>query len=294
MINRLVIVGVGLIGGSLARALREAGNVREVVGFGRSLGNLQEAMELGVIDRAAVSLADAVREADMIVLSVPVGTMPELLQELGQVCPPAAVVTDVGSVKTTVIAAARQSLGSRFAHFVPGHPVAGTEQSGVGASVSDLFVGRRVVLTPESETDPAALEQVHLMWTAAGAQVVTMEAARHDEILAASSHLPHVLAFALVDLLVRRDDHREVFECVAGGFRDFTRIAGSDPVMWRDICLANRGGILEILNQYRDSLADVVQAIEQGDGQWLLETFMRAKHARDNLNRKFGRNLPEA
>lgn len=294
MIERLVVVGVGLIGGSLARALREARQVGEIVGFGRSLGNLQEAIELGVIDRAAVALADAVQDADMIVLAVPVGTMPELLQELGPVCPETAVITDVGSVKGTVIAAARQSLGVRFSHFVPGHPIAGTEQSGVGASIANLFVNRRVVLTPETETDPAALEKVRAMWTAAGAQVATMSAVKHDEILAASSHLPHVLAFALVDLLVRRDDHREVFECVAGGFRDFTRIAGSDPVMWRDICLANRDGILEILTQYRDSLTDVVQAIEQGDGQLLLETFMRAKHARDNLNRKFGRDLPEA
>lgn len=294
MIERLVIIGVGLIGGSLARALRAANHVREIVGFGRSLGNLQEAMELGVIDRAAVGLADAVQNADMIVLAVPVGTMPELLRELGPVCPASAVVTDVGSVKGTVIAAARQSLGTRFSHFVPGHPIAGTEQSGVGASLTDLFVNRRVVLTPEAETDGAALERVRALWAAAGAQVVTMTAAKHDEILAASSHLPHVLAFALVDLLVRRDDHREVFDCVAGGFRDFTRIAGSDPVMWRDICLANRDGLLEVLNQYRDSLTDLVQAIEQGDGQWLMETFMRAKHARDNLNRKFGLNLPEA
>jgi prephenate dehydrogenase len=294
MIDRLLVIGVGLIGGSLARALRSARHVREIVGFGRSLGNLQEAMELGVIDRAAVSLADAVQGADMIVLAVPVGTMPELLQELGPVCPATAVITDVGSVKGTVIAAARQSLGAKFVHFVPGHPIAGTEQSGVGASLPELFVNRRVVLTPEAETDPVAIESVRGLWTATGAQVTTMSAVKHDEILAASSHLPHVLAFALVDLLVRRDDHREVFDCVAGGFRDFTRIAGSDPVMWRDICLANRDGILEILNQYRDSLADVVQAIEQGDGQWLLETFMRAKHARDNFNRKLGLNLPEA
>ena len=287
VINKLCVMGVGLIGGSLARSLRDARYVREIVGYGRSLGNLQQAMELGVIDSAAVTVGEAVRDADMIVLALPVGTMPEMLQALAPVLPEAAVVTDVGSVKSSVIAAARATLGSRFTHFVPGHPIAGTEQSGVAASLPDLFVKRRVILTPEPETDTTAVGKVHAMWQAAGAEVATMSATEHDALLAASSHLPHLLSYALVDMLVRRDDHRAIFDCAAGGFRDFTRIAASDPVMWRDICLANRAAILDVLRQYRDDLGDLVQAVEKGDGHWLLDTFNRAKHARDSLNKKF-------
>jgi prephenate dehydrogenase len=287
MINRLAVIGVGLIGGSLSRALRDARAVGEIVGYGRSLGNLQEAVELGVIDRAAVSVKDAVREADLVVLAVPVGSMLDSLRDVAAVLSNAAVVTDVGSVKGSVIAAARAAFGDRFSAFVPGHPIAGTEQSGVAASRGDLFAGRRVVLTPEPATDVAALERVRGMWAATGADVVTMSALEHDRILAASSHLPHLLAYALVDMLVRRDDHRDVFTCVGSGFRDVTRIAGSDPVMWRDICLANRDAVLEVLTQYRDDLGELIGAIERGDGHWLYETFARARHARDGLSRKY-------
>ncbi|OGI48082.1 MAG: hypothetical protein A2151_06820, partial [Candidatus Muproteobacteria bacterium RBG_16_65_34] len=286
MINRLCIIGVGLIGGSLARALREARAVREIVGYGRSLGNLQQAVDLGVVDRAAVSAPDAVRGADMIVLAVPVGAMPEILGEIAAAIDDGAVITDVGSVKGGVIEVARRALGARFARFVPGHPIAGTEQSGVAASLADLFAGRRVILTPEAETDPGALASVRAMWSVAGAEVVAMSAGEHDRILAVGSHLPHLLAFALMDLVVRRDDHRAVFQCVGNGFRDLTRIAASDPVMWRDICFANREAVLEVLRQYRDNLAELELAIARGDGEWLIETFTRAKHARDALNKK--------
>jgi prephenate dehydrogenase len=287
MINRLSIIGVGLIGGSLARALRDARYVGEIVGFGRSLGNLQEAVELGVIDRAATSVADAVHDADMVVLSLPVGAMAEVLEDLGPRLFAPTIVTDVGSVKASVAAAARRALGVNFPRFVPGHPIAGTEQSGVTASIVDLYAHRRVILTPEAETDGAAVEAVRAMWAAAGADVMLMSALEHDRILAASSHLPHLLAYALVDMLVRRDDHRDVFDCAGTGFRDATRIAGSDPVMWRDICLANREAVLEVLNQYRDDLADLIQAVGRGDARWLMETFGRAKHARDAFSRKF-------
>jgi len=286
MISRLCIIGVGLIGGSLARALREARAVGEIVGYGRSLGNLQQAVELGVVDRAAVSAADAARGADMIVLAVPVGAMTEILGEIAAAVDDGGVITDVGSVKGGVIEVARQALGARFARFVPGHPIAGTEQSGVAASLADLFAGRRVILTPEAETDPGALASVRAMWSVAGAEVVAMSAAEHDRILAVGSHLPHLLAFALMDLVVRRDDHRAVFQCVGNGFRDLTRIAASDPVMWRDICFANREAVLEVLRQYRDNLAELELAIARGDGEWLIETFTRAKHARDALNKK--------
>lgn len=286
MIERLTIIGIGLIGGSLARALRDAGYVREIIGYGRSIGNLQQAVELGVIDRAEVSLPDAVRGADMIVLAVPVGNMAEILGTLGPVLPEQAVVTDVGSVKGSVIAAARAALGTRFAHFVPGHPIAGTEQSGVAASLPDLFQRRRVILTPEAETDNDALARVRAMWEAAGAQVATLTATDHDRILAASSHLPHMLAYCLMDMVVRHDDYRAILENSAGSFSDTTRTAASDPVMWRDICLANRVELLAALKQYRNDLGALVEALERGDGKWLEDTFARAKRARETLNGK--------
>ncbi|MEK9134341.1 MAG: prephenate dehydrogenase/arogenate dehydrogenase family protein, partial [Pseudomonadota bacterium] len=215
MINKLCIVGIGLIGGSLARALRVAGYAHEIVGYGRSVGNLQQAVELGVIDRAEVSLTDAVRHVDMVVLAVPVGCMAEILGEVGPALADQAVVTDVGSVKGSVIAAARTALGKRFARFVPGHPLAGTEQSGVAASQADLFQGRRVILSPEPETDATATASVRAMWEAAGAEVATLSAVDHDRILAVSSHLPHMLAYCLMDMVVRHDDHRAILECAA-------------------------------------------------------------------------------
>ena len=286
MINKLCIVGIGLIGGSLARALRVAGYAHEIVGYGRSVGNLQQAVELGVIDRAEVSLTDAVRHVDMVVLAVPVGCMAEILGEVGPALADRAVVTDVGSVKGSVIAAARNALDKRFVRFVPGHPLAGTEQSGVAASQADLFQGRRVILSPEPETDADATASVRAMWEAAGAEVATLSAVDHDRILAVSSHLPHMLAYCLMDMVVRHDDHRAILECAAGGFRDTTRIAGSDPVMWRDICLANRDALLVALRQYHDDLGALAAAIEKADGKWLRETFTRARHTRAVLNKK--------
>ncbi len=283
MINKLCIVGVGLIGGSLAKALRAGGHVQEIVGYGRRLTNLQQAADLGVIDYAEVSLASAVRGADMVVLALPVGAMKDVLSELAQLHFD-GTITDVGSTKVSVIAAARAALGTRFPRFIPGHPLAGTEQSGAQASQADLFRGRRVILTPEKETDPAALARVRAMWTAAGAEVSEMSAGEHDRVLAASSHLPHLLAYALVDMIVRRDDHRTVFAAAAGGFRDVTRVAASDPVMWRDICLANRDELLAALRTYRDDLGALIEAIERGDGKWLEATFVRARRARETLN----------
>lgn len=285
MIEKLTIIGIGLIGGSLARALRDADEVREIIGYGRSVGNLQQAMQLGVIDRAEVALPDAVRGADMIVLSLPVGNMAEVLNALGPVLPEQAVVTDVGSVKGSVIAAARVALGPRFTHFVPGHPIAGTEQSGVAASLPDLFQRRHVILTPEPETDEGAMARVRAMWEAAGAQVKMLSVADHDRILAASSHLPHMLAYCLMDMVVRHDDHRAILENSAGSFSDATRVAASDPVMWRDICLANRDALLDALRRYQADLGAFTEAIANGDGKWLCETFTRAKHARDALNK---------
>ncbi len=285
MINKLCIVGVGLIGGSLARALRAAGQVREIVGYGRRPAVLQRAVELGVIDHAEVTLAAAARGADVVVLAVPVGAMAGILTELGRLSFD-GIVTDAGSTKGNVVAAARTALGTRFPHFIPGHPIAGTEQSGVEASQANLFRGRRVILTPASETNAQALGQVRALWEATGAEVSEISAEEHDHILAASSHLPHMLAYLLMDLLVRRDDHRTVFAASAGGLRDVTRIAASDPVMWRDVCLTNREALLTVLAQYRDELGTLMVAIERGDAKWLEDTFTRAKRARDALNGK--------
>lgn len=283
MIRRLAILGVGLIGGSLARALRDAGHVQEIVGFGRSLANLQRAVELGVVDRIETSMSAAVNGADMVVLATPVGTMPDMLVAIAPYLGKDAVVTDVGSVKGAVANAARTALGARLAVFVPGHPIAGTERSGVEASFASLFVGRRVVLTPLPETGPDAVIRVRAMWRAAGAEVVEMSVAHHDEVLAATSHLPHLLAYALVDMLAKLDDRREVFAFAAGGFRDFTRIASSDPVMWRDIALANREAIGEMLKHFRGELDGLIDAVDAGDGEPLRSLFARAKAARDAL-----------
>jgi prephenate dehydrogenase len=280
MIQKLAIIGVGLIGGSLARALREAGLVGEIVGAGRSPERLQQALDLGVIDQAAVNAGDAVRGADMIVLAVPMGSMEGALRQIAPWLEEGAVITDVGSVKGATITAARAALGVRFVHFVPGHPIAGLEKSGVAAATSALFRGRRIVLTPTSETHIAAVERVSAMWQAAGADVVTMAADQHDKILAATSHLPHLLAYTLVDMLVRAHG-QEVFDFAAGGLRDFTRIAGSDPVMWRDIALTNREAILDVLVAYRAEIDALMEAIDRGDGRALQDRLTRAKQARD-------------
>jgi prephenate dehydrogenase len=283
MINRLALIGVGLIGGSLARALRDAGHVREVVGYGRGLANLQHAVELGVVDRIETSLSAAVRDADMVVLATPVGSMAEILGAIAPYLGRDAVITDVGSVKGTIATAARATLGEHLTGFVPGHPIAGTERTGVEASFSSLFVGRRVVLTPLPETKVEAVARVHAMWQAAGAEVVSMSVEHHDAVLAATSHLPHLLAYALVDMLARLDDSREIFSYAAGGFRDFTRIASSDPVMWRDISLANREAIVGMLKKYRAALGGLIAAVSAGDGTKLETLFARAKAARDAL-----------
>lgn len=283
MINRLALIGVGLIGGSLARALRDAGHVREVIGYGRGLANLQRAVEMGVADRIETSLSAAVRDADMVVLATPVGSMADILEAIAPYLAKDAVVTDVGSVKGTIAAAARAALGEKLADFVPGHPIAGTERTGVEASFSSLFVGRRVVLTPLPETGAEAVTRVRAMWQAAGAEVVSMSVEHHDAVLAATSHLPHLLAYALVDMLARLDDSREIFAYAAGGFRDFTRIASSDPVMWRDISLANREAIVDMLKKYRAEVEGLIEAVAAGDGTKLQTLFARAKAARDAL-----------
>ena len=288
MIERLCIIGVGLLGGSLARALREAGACQEVVGAGPNVANLQTAVDLGVIDRFETDLAAAVTGADMVVVCVPLGAMEEVFARIKDQLEEHAVLTDAGSAKGSVVEAARHAFGHVPGFFVPGHPIAGTEQSGVEASFSSLYVDRRVILTPLPETQVNATDRVREMWQAAGAQVVSMDPVHHDAVLAATSHLPHVLAFSLVDTLSRLDETDEVFDYAAGGFRDFTRIASSDPVMWRDICVANGDAIQLMIEHYVDDLQKVSKAIQNQDGEQLLDMFARAKAARDRYLDKQG------
>jgi len=279
--QRVCIIGVGLIGGSLARAARAAGLFGEVVGCGRNEANLKRAVELGVIDRYDCDPGRAAEGADLVLVAVPLGNMEAVFRQLAGRLAPGAVLTDVGSAKASVVAAARAAFGQLPPGFVPGHPIAGTEQSGVEASFPELFQGRRVILTPVPETDPQALAKVQYLWEGAGAEVVIMDVAHHDEVLAATSHLPHVLAYTLVDTLSRMGERDEIFRYAAGGFRDFTRIASSDPVMWRDICLANHDAVLNMVERFQDDLADLAAAIRDSDGERLLKIFQNAKAARD-------------
>jgi prephenate dehydrogenase len=252
-----------------------------VVGCGRSAANLERALELGVIDRWSHDPAQAVAGADLVFVAVPLGTMGQVFGAIRDALAPDAVVTDGGSVKGSVVLDARAAFGQVPPRLVPGHPIAGTERSGVDASFPELYQGRRVILTPLAATDPEAVERVTAMWEACGAEVTLMEVAHHDEILAATSHLPHMLAFGLVDALARMRENDEIFRYAAGGFRDFTRIASSDPVMWRDICIANREPLGAMLERFGDEMKDLADTIRSGDASHLLEIFARAKAARD-------------
>lgn len=281
MIKRLAIIGVGLIGGSLSLALKKAGEVEEVIGFSRTESVREEALKLGIIDRAATSVADAVKNADMIFLAVPMAAMETVLTELVEHISDRTIITDGGSAKGQVVDVARKILASKFNQFVPGHPIAGTEKSGPNAAFAELYQHHRVVLTPLADTNIHAIAQVRAMWQSAGAEVFDMDVEHHDDVLAATSHLPHILAFNLVGMLAQRDDCDEVLRYAAGGFKDFSRIASSDAVMWRDICLTNKDAILGLLKEYQQGLSQLEQAINKQDGDTLIEVFERAKQARD-------------
>jgi prephenate dehydrogenase len=280
-IKRLAIAGVGLIGGSLAAALKQAGLVDEIIGLGRRRETLESAKNLGLIDRIAENPED-IANADMVVLAMPVAQTESVLKQIRPYLSDVAVVTDAGSTKGDVIDAARRILGDKFHRFVPGHPIAGSENHGPQAARANLYRGRNVVLCPIAETLPDAVARVTGMWEAAGARVANMDAARHDRIFAAVSHLPHLAAFALVDDLANRADADTYFAYAASGFRDFTRIAGSSPEMWRDIALANRQALLVELRAYRNKLDEIAQALETGDAAALETIFGRASAARRN------------
>lgn len=281
--SHVVIIGIGLIGGSLARALKEQGVVDRITGVARSQQTLDKALELGVVDAVERDAAAAVADADIVVLATPVATINTLLKSIADHLPEHCIVTDAGSVKGSIVEAARNALGDSLGRFVPGHPIAGTEESGVEASFSTLYQNRRVILTPLPENKPEDIQLIRDMWEHCGATVVEMPVEDHDKILAATSHLPHLLAFALVDFLSTRENQQEIFANSAGGFRDFTRIAASNPVMWRDICLANRKQLIPLLNETQSQLAAYTSLLEACDGEALEQAFQRAKHARDEL-----------
>ena len=280
-IRRLAIIGVGLIGGSLARALRRAGHVGEIVGCGRGRRNLEAAVSLGVIDRYTHDISEAVEGADMVFLAVPLGAMRDAFAAMKGHLAVDAVVTDGGSAKGSVVRDCEAVFGEDLPFFVPGHPIAGTENTGVEASFSDLYVNRRIILTPLDTTSESATDRVEEMWRVCGAEVTRMDLEHHDEVLAATSHLPHMLAFSLVDVLARMKENDEIFRYAAGGFRDFTRIASSNPVMWRDICVANRHALSDMMDRYITEMGELADSIRNGDGDHLLEIFSRAKAARD-------------
>ena len=279
----LAVVGVGLIGGSLALALKAAGAVGEVVGIGRGLENLQTALRLGVVDRIETDAAAGVRDADLVLLATPVLTLGPLAALILPAMKAGAILTDGGSVKGEVVAAI-EPLVPPGVHFVPGHPIAGTEKSGAEAAFATLYRGRRCILTPTAQTDPEALETVRKVWEIAGSEVVLMDVEKHDRVLAAISHLPHMVAYALVNAVGAYDRYQEnILEYSAGGFRDFTRIASSDPTMWRDIALTNRDALLEMIEQFEIYLAELKADIRGGEGERLFDFFRRSKQSRDAI-----------
>lgn len=294
--GRITILGLGLIGGSLAKALKKVGAVREVVGWGHREASLQAGVQLGVIDSYSLDLTAAISGADVVVIATPTLIAETMLAQLAPLFGGTTLITDVASVKGNLQRAAEKIHGAMPPNLVLGHPIAGSEQSGVAAAKADLFVDHRVILTPTERTSAAALERIKRMWLLTGADVSTMDVAEHDAILAATSHLPHVLAFTLVDALAGDPSQRDIFRYAAGGFRDFTRIAGSDPKMWHDIALANRPSLLAAIDRFSEHLSGLRTAIERGDGATMMASFERAKQARDqfsDLLRKRAANISE-
>jgi len=280
-LKKIVIFGVGLIGGSFALALRKAHAVGEVVGFGRSEATLQQAMQLGILDRIGTDLAE-LGNADIVLLATPVGQMAELMARIAPHLGAHTLVTDGGSTKGDVVAAARANLGDRVAQFVPAHPIAGAEKSGASAALVDLYVGKKVVLTPLPENSAESVARVRRAWELCGAVVSELTPQQHDAVFAAVSHLPHLLSFALVHDLAQRDNRDLLLSFAASGFRDFTRIAASSPEMWRDICMANREALLDELGRYMQELESIHEALVEADAAKLEEVFGEARKVRGN------------
>jgi prephenate dehydrogenase len=280
-VKKLVIFGVGLIGGSLALALKQAQYVTHIVGVGRSHASLDEALALKIIDSAETNFASALQDADLVMIAAPVAQTSEILQKIQPHLAPNTVITDAGSTKSDVLEAAKNVLGNQFSQFVGGHPIAGAEKSGAAAALANLYVGKNVIITPTQETNKEAVEVVRELWKACGANVSAMPADEHDSIFAAVSHLPHLLAFALVDDIASRNNANQLFSFAASGFRDFTRIAGSHPEMWRDISLANKAALLSELASFKEELNTLQQLLETEDANGLFALFERASLARN-------------
>lgn len=281
LIRKLVVIGVGLIGGSFAAALKQAGQVGQVVGVGRNAENMQTALDLGLIDVAISNPAEAVIEADFVLLGMPVGQMPRVMQAIAPYLSADCVVSDAGSTKSDVWAYAQEHLSNHLAHFIPAHPIAGAEHSGAAAAKADLYAGKNIVVCPQQESDRAAIDLVEKAWALCGGVVQKMDVANHDAVFAAVSHLPHLLAFALVDDIGNRPNAEQLFSFAASGFRDFTRIASSHPEMWRDISLANRDALLNEIDVYQAQLTRMKELLRANDGDALEQIF---DHARTRRN----------
>ena len=279
----VLVVGLGLIGGSFAVALKAAGVCGEVVGYDRKIESVNKALELGIIDCGAESLVEAVARADLVMLSVPMLAMEPVFRELAGCSLKGKIITDVGSCKGLLIKAAKRVFGVVPANLIPGHPIAGSEKSGVEAAKPDLFVAHNVILTPVPGSDPSAVKTVKSLWQSCGANISIMDVDHHDEVLAKTSHLPHFLAFSLVDTLAGNADNQDIFRYAAGGFRDFTRIAGSDPTMWHDIALGNQAAVLESLDCFAEGVGRLREAIAGQDSEALLGIFERARVARQHF-----------
>lgn len=279
--KKLVIFGVGLIGGSVALALKKAGHSTQIIGVGRSQQSLQTALDLGVIDVATSNIADAMRDADMVLIAAPVAQTPSILSAIKPHLGAQTIITDAGSTKGDVLRYAEEILGELSRQFIGGHPIAGAEKSGVTAATDNLYISQNVVLTPSKNTNPQAILTVRKLWLDCGANVSEMSAETHDSIFAAVSHLPHLLAFALVDDIASRANAAQLFGFAASGFRDFTRIAGSNPEMWRDISLANKEALLGELAAYQTEIELVKTMLQNADGAELQALFERASVARN-------------
>ncbi len=285
MINKLCIIGIGLIGSSIARAARKQGLCREIVAFGRfdDVENLKKAVQLGVVDSFYTDIEAAVEQANYVIIATPVGAVENIFKLLKPLWNEQTVYSDVCSTKGSVVAAANAVFKQVPANFVPAHPIAGAENSGVEAGDDSLFLNKRLIVTPLASTSKTALDKIVHFWTDLGAEVSEMTVEHHDKVLAATSHLPHILAFALVDLLGKKNETEEIFKYAAGGFKDFTRIASSDPTMWQDICLANKQEIIPLIQQLQTELGNLQQMLEHDQGQQLFNTFTYARNARQRF-----------
>ena len=284
LFGKMTVIGVGLLGASLARACKERGLVEEITGYGRNRENLEKARVLKVIDHCSTDLAEAVKDADLVVLCTPVTSIIPLIQNMISKIRPGTLITDVGSVKEPIVMEA-EKLVPEGVYFVGSHPIAGGENSGLEASTADLYQNAKCIVTPTGKTNNKALEKISALWQAVGMQVINLSAEEHDFVFGAVSHLPHIVVYALMNTLgsLRTQDNREVTAFSGAGLKDITRIASSDPVMWRDICLSNRNHSLDLIDRFQNKLDEIRSTIEKGDGEALKEEFMAANKYRLNV-----------